>query len=107
VAGVDVRGCLHLKSAATMVDEERLLVNPEWVDVDDLATFELITIDPAEPFGANVLRIGDAIIASDAHPLTRRRLERHGFAVSTVDMSETAKAEGGVTCCSLLLRDLA
>src|SRR5207244_14033 len=32
----------------------------------------------------------------------RRRLERCGLRVTTVDLSETAKAEGGVTCCSLI-----
>ena len=29
--------------------------------------------------------------------------EKHGFEVMTVDVSELAKAEGAVTCCSLLV----
>jgi N-dimethylarginine dimethylaminohydrolase len=30
------------------------------------------------------------------------RLGAHGLRVATVDVSELAKAEGGVTCCSLI-----
>jgi N-dimethylarginine dimethylaminohydrolase len=37
-------------------------------------------------------------------PRTRARLEGHGLHVSPVVMTELAKAEAGVTCCSLLLR---
>jgi dimethylargininase len=35
-------------------------------------------------------------------PETRQRLERAGFEVVTVDVSELQKAEAGVTCCSIL-----
>jgi dimethylargininase len=100
--GVDVRGCLHLKSGATTVGDGRLLVNPEWVRAADFDGFAIVTVDRAEPFAANALRLGETLIYSDAFPLTRRRLERCGLEIVTVDVSETAKAEGGVTCCSLV-----
>src|SRR3954468_3697191 len=32
VVQAGVRGCLHLKSAVTMLDADRLLVNPAWID---------------------------------------------------------------------------
>jgi len=102
VRGIDVRGCLHLKSAVTAIGHDRLLINSEWVSADIFDGLALVAIDPSEPLAANVLRIGDTIIYSDAYPRTRRRLERCGLSVSTVDVSETAKAEGGVTCCSLV-----
>jgi dimethylargininase len=102
VRGVEVGGCLHLKSAVTALGPDRLLINPDWVDAGAFDGFALVSVDPAEPFGANVLRIGDTIIYSDAFPKTRSRLERCGLRVMTVDVSETAKAEGGVTCCSLV-----
>jgi dimethylargininase len=100
---VEVAGCLHLKSAVTSIGDGRLLINPGWVRAEEFDGFALVEIDPAEPFAANALRLGDVLIYSDAFPLTRRRLERCGLQVATVDVSETAKAEGGVTCCSLVL----
>jgi dimethylargininase len=102
--GIDVGGCLHLKSAVTSIGDGRLLINPAWVAAGDFEGYALVEIDPAEPFAANALRIGDVVIYSDAFPLTRRRLEKCGLQVAEVNVSETAKAEGGVTCCSLVFR---
>jgi len=36
-------------------------------------------------------------------PRTRARLEAEGLRVAPVAMSELAKAEAGVTCCSLIV----
>jgi dimethylargininase len=38
-----------------------------------------------------------------AYPRTRERLDARGLAVRAVDVSELAKAEGAVTCCSLIV----
>jgi dimethylargininase len=45
------------------------------------------------------------VIVPAAHPRTRARLEAEGVTTVAVDVSEIAKAEGGVTCCSLLFVD--
>jgi dimethylargininase len=102
---VPVRGCLHLKSAVTEVGDGVLLINPEWVDPAGLVGFQLIPIDPCEPFAANALRIGDLVIHAAAFPRTTKRLRAEGFEVREVEADELAKAEGGVTCCSLLIAD--
>jgi dimethylargininase len=97
-----VTGCLHLKSAVTALAGDRLLVNPDWIPHDALAPFGLVDIDPREPYAANIVRAGGALIYPAAFPRTRERLERLGFQVRTVDVDELAKAEGAVTCCSLI-----
>ena len=102
---VAVQGCLHLKSAVTEVGEATLLINPAWVDPAGFAGFRLIPIDPGESFAANALRIGDQIIHAAAFPRTTARLRAEGFEVREVEADELAKAEGGVTCCSLLVAD--
>ena len=103
VEAIAVRGCLHLKSAVTQVGSELLLINPEFVDPDRFAGFDWIAVDPAEPLGANALLIDEAIIYPASKPRTAERLGRGGIRVHTVDVSELEKAEGAVTCCSLLL----
>lgn len=102
VVGVPMDGCLHLKSAVTQVAEGTLLVNPRWVDPGLLGDLERVEVDPAEPHAANALRVGAAVVFPAAWERTRRRLERRGIEVHPVDVSEIAKAEGGVTCCSLI-----
>jgi dimethylargininase len=103
VDAVEVNGCLHLKSAVTAIGDNRLLLNPAWVRPRDFSGFALVEVDPSEPFGANALRIGDRVLYSDAFPLTRRRLQHCVPNIVAIDLSETAKAEGGVTCCSLIV----
>lgn len=103
VEAIAVRGCLHLKSAVTQVGSESVLINPQYVDPDRFAGFDRIAVDPGEPLGANALLIDEAIIYPASKPRTAERLRRGGIRVHTVDVSELEKAEGAVTCCSLLL----
>lgn len=105
VIGVELHDCLHLKSAVTRVDDQTLLINKNWVDPRCFDEFDLIEIDPSEPHAANCLSIGEAIIFPTAFPKTRARLEERGYKVVTVDVSELAKAEGAVTCCSLIIQN--
>jgi dimethylargininase len=103
VRGVPVRGCLHLKSAVTQVAEDLLLINRGWVDGERFDGLGLLDVDPSEPYAANALRIDGTLVYAAAYPRTRERLEARGIAVSIVDLSELAKAEGAVTCCSLIV----
>jgi dimethylargininase len=100
---VPVEGCLHLKSAVTEVGDATLLINPAWVDPAGFEGFQHIPIDPGEAYAANALRIGDTVIHAAAFPRTTQRLRAEGFEVLEVEADELAKAEGGVTCCSLLI----
>ena len=105
VEGVATRDCLHLKSAVTQVSEDILLVNRAWLaDASAFAGYRLIEVDPSEQHAANAVRIGDAVLYPDCFPKTLARLRAAGIHVTTVDVSELQKAEGAVTCCSLLLR---
>jgi len=42
------------------------------------------------------------VIYPASFPKTRERLEAAGIAVRVLDVSELQKAEGAVTCCSLI-----
>jgi dimethylargininase len=101
--GVELHDCLHLKSAITRVDAGTLLINRDWVDAGCFAGFDLIDVDPAEPYAANCLPINGTIIFPEAFPKTGAKLEARGYKVRTVQVDELAKAEGAVTCCSLIM----
>jgi len=105
VTGVQMHDCLHLKTAVTKVHDETLLINKDWADTHHFKKLTWIEVDPSEPFAANCLPVENAIIYPTTFPKTRARLEAAGYHVKTVDVSELAKAEGAVTCCSLILPD--
>lgn len=102
VEGVPLTACLHLKSAVTEVAPGTLLANPAFVDVARFAAQRVVQVHPEEPAGANALRVGDTAIYSKSYPRTRERLEAAGIRILPVDASEVEKAEGAVTCCSLV-----
>ena len=104
VLAVNVTGCLHLKSAVTQVSEDTLLINPEWVSKDDFPGMRFIEVDPSEPSAANAVLIDDALIYPSSFPKTRAKLEQAGINLLIVDADELAKAEGAVTCCSLIFK---
>jgi dimethylargininase len=102
VTGVPVLRCLHLKSACSALPDGRMLVNPDLIDVSPFRGRELIGVPKPEPMSGDVLVIGERIIASDAFPETITLLGSFGWQVIPVSVSEFAKAEGGVTCMSLV-----
>lgn len=124
VTAVDVRQCLHLKSGCSYVGRNLILVNREWVDVKQLTGFDLIDVPQSEPGAANVLLIEDAnddakeaaindvietsvkdvVIVPSVFSQTIALLEARGFKVKAIDVSEFQKAEGGVTCKSIIFK---
>ena len=101
VISVEVTGCLHLKSAVTYVGRNTLLANRAWFETKPFAGFEWIEVDPQEAHAANALAIHDTVIFPASFPRTAARLERAGFHVTPLDISELQKAESGLTCSSL------
>ncbi len=106
VKPVEVRGCLHFKSACSCVGNDTVLVNRSWIGSEPLHRFELIDVPDEESAAANALLVNDVVILPASFPKTRALLERRGFRVRSIDMSELQKAEAGVTCTSLIFEDL-
>jgi dimethylargininase len=104
VVRVAISGCLHLRSACCPISENRVLANPAWLPdaFSTLRGVEVLETPASEPRGANVIAAGGRVLVPSAHAETAELLHREGFEVSTVDSSELAKAESGLTCSSLL-----
>lgn len=103
VRHASLRDALHLKTAVTQVGEETLLANPAWVEPRQFGPFDVVAVDPAEPFAANAVWVNGNVVHSTAFPRTQEQLRARNISVLGVDVSELAKAEGGVTCCALLV----
>lgn len=125
VRAVEVRDCLHLKSACSYIGSNTVLVNRSWIDAERLRAFELLDVPEEEPAAANALLLNEVVIMpglmsqsrtpgfpghsqnpGDSFPKTRALLEERGFRVRPVEMTELQKAEAGVTCCSLIFETL-
>jgi dimethylargininase len=90
VTPVEVRGCLHLKSACCYLGNDTVLVRREWIDMDGFCGLKFV--DVADP---NALRVGDTVVVAKGSAI-------EGFRVREVDISEFVKADAGVTCMSVV-----
>jgi len=102
IVTVPVGECLHLKSAVTQVGPSTLLINRRLVVTNYFPGMDFIDVADEEPLAANTLLIGNQLIYSASFPRTRERLEARGIGVRCIDVSELEKAEGAITCCSLI-----
>jgi dimethylargininase len=106
VVPVTVRGVLHLKSAVTAIDERTVLVGRGVSGLEALSGIELVYLDDPRPEAANVVRLPDGRILVPAdHPGTEAVLSGLGYACLLCDVSEFARADGGLTCLSVRIRD--
>lgn len=104
VAPVHVKSCLHLKTGCSWLGDDAVLANREWIDCGALDGLEIVDVPEEEPWAANILRVGETVIVAASFPRTAELLSKRGYRVRVVNISELAKAEGGLTCLSLIFR---
>ena len=103
VTAVPVSGCLHLKTAIAVLEEDLMLINPDWVNPDIFDGFRFEFVAENEPYGANVMRSENFALCPKRFEETIKLLEKRGYDVIAIDQSELAKAEAGLTCCSVIV----
>src|SRR5262245_29243240 len=101
---IEVRGCLHLKSAVSVLDDATLIANPIWIDPKSFPGLEVLSVPLKEPAAANLQRVGRCLLVHAGFPQTIDVLTKRGHTVQAVDVSEFLKCEAGVTCKSILFR---
>jgi len=104
---LDVRGLgpqlLHLKSGLSDLGDGRLAVVPDLIGHPSLARFELVAVDDRELYAANCVRVNDHVLVAAGYPRFADRLDRLGYRVRTLEMSEFRTMDGGLSCLSLRL----
>ena|SRR5829696_344924 len=102
VRPVGVRGCLHLSTGCSYLGRGLMLLNPVWVDAAPFRQFEIFEVPETESWAANTIAVGDTVLVASAFERTCALVEGQGFNVVATDISEIQKAEGALTCMSLL-----
>lgn len=105
VTAVEVKGSLHLTTACSALNEETVLLNPRWIDAERFARYWVLPVPPDEPWAANTLRAGDTVCVEAGAPRTVELVKRHCPRVEVLDISEFRKAEGSLSCLSILFHD--
>jgi dimethylargininase len=103
IISVPVIKGLHLKSAVSYLGNNVLLIDPERVEYTAFKSFQWIEVEEKDSYAANCLALGNRIIMPAGFPTIREKILQHGFETVEVKMSEFEKADGGVTCLSIIL----
>ncbi|HWE05211.1 MAG TPA: arginine deiminase family protein [Rhizomicrobium sp.] len=94
-------GILHLKTAASLLDENVVLATARVADSGIFADFRILVVPLDEAAAANALRINDTVLVGACFPRTAELVAREGFRVQTLPVTETGKLDAGLSCMSL------
>jgi dimethylargininase len=104
VLPVPARGVLHLKSAATALDDETILAFPGAFPAAAFRDVRVVPVGGDDPEAANVVRLPDGnVLVAARLPASARAVAAAGFSPVACDVSEFARADGGLTCLSIRL----
>jgi dimethylargininase len=107
-----VEGALHLKSVMSAFDRETILFGDCRAarkiarELEDLLPSKHEFVFVPDPVASNVLSLGRHVVIQDGFPGSEAVLSelaaQRGRTLIKVAMSEFIKADGALTCCSLL-----
>jgi dimethylargininase len=103
-ACIDIRAVpdiLHLKSGIASLGDGRIVAIDSLIDHPALKHHELVHVPPGEEYAANCVRVNDRVLMAAGFPRMQKVLERLGYDVIVLDMSEFEKMDGGLSCLSL------
>ncbi len=98
---VALENILHLKSGASYLENNNLLLTSRFIDRPEFQKYNIIPVDDDEEYAANSLRINDKVLVPKGFPKTKWKIEAVGYKTIEVDVSEFRKLDGGLSCLSL------
>lgn len=101
VIPVPVEKCLHLMTGVTYIGKNTVLIS-ELIDKKYFSDFNKIYVSKEDEYAVNCLGLGGHVIIPAGYPSVFQEITKLGLKVVEVEMSEFKKADGGVTCLSIL-----
>jgi dimethylargininase len=95
-------GVLHLKSVCAPLGDDRITLADGSIPRDAFGKVHVVHVPADETYAANCLVIGSRVLCAQGYPRTRDALATAGFTPIELDTSEFRKADGALTCLSIL-----
>src|SRR6185503_8796558 len=105
VIPVVVNGGLHLTTGCGIVNDETVLLNPRWLDAFAFSGLRRLYVPEDEPWAANTIRVDNNVCLEEGALQTADLVQPYAGNISTLDISEFRKAEGSLSCLSLIFKD--
>lgn len=95
------QGALHLKTIASLIDEDTILTTRAGEASGLFDRYRQIVLDPGEEPAANALRVNATLLLPAGFPRIADRLDALGYALALVDTTEIRRIDAGLSCMSL------
>jgi dimethylargininase len=102
VIAVPLHDVLHLKCVCSPLDGDTILLADGTIPREAFGDVRVVSVPAHEECAANAVAIGRTVLVAAGHPATERLVAEQGFEVIAVDTSEIRKADGALTCLSVL-----
>jgi dimethylargininase len=96
-------GVLHLKCVCSPIGADRVLLARGSIAPDVFAGAGIVWVPAEETYAANAVVFAGGAIISDGFPRTRDALAAAGLRTIPVATSEARKADGSLTCMSIIV----
>ncbi|MCA1828050.1 MAG: dimethylarginine dimethylaminohydrolase family protein [Myxococcales bacterium] len=95
-------GVLHLKCVCSPLGNDRIALAEDSIPA---AVFdaEIVWVPADEKYASNLVAVGAHAVVAEGFPRTHDALARAGFSLHPVPVSEARKADGSLTCQSIVL----
>ncbi len=98
---VSLEKVLHLKTGLSYLEDNNLVVSGEFLEKPEFQQYNQLVIDKSEAYAANCVWINQRVLVPGGYPHSIRMIEKAGYSIIEVDMSEFQKLDGGLSCLSL------
>jgi dimethylargininase len=105
VVPVVVNGGLHLTTGCGVANDETVILNPRWLDASAFKNLRQVHVPEDEPWAANTIRVEGAVCVEANAPRTFELIQPYASTIETLDISEFRKAEGSLSCLSLIFKE--
>ena len=104
VVPIKVTFGLHLKTVATYLGKNILVLDSPSLKTNALGEFKCIETGESDRYAANCLTIGDTVLISAGSKNLAKKIRKEGFKTLELDVSEFEKVNGGLTCLSVIFK---
>ena len=98
---IPVHKGLHLKSDINYIGKNTVLIRDYFLNTQYFKSYTKIIVKPEESSAANSLWVNHKLIIPKGFPETKFKVLQAEFDLIELDMSESQKMNGGLTCLSL------
>ena len=92
---------LHLKTGVSYLENNTLLASGEFLSKQDFTDFNIIEVEDDEAYSANCIWVNGKVLVPQGYPITKSKIEKAGYPLIELEMSEFRKLDGGLSCLSL------